>query len=708
MRFSVRNVVLAAFAVLTGLALAQPAKNAEAAAAASEWYRSDFADVRLISGASRVGETGSLPLGLQFRMTDGWKVYWRSAGDAGFPPEIKWDGSENFKSAQFAWPVPKRFSLFGLETFGYSGEMVYPISVKVEDPSKPLTVQADMTALVCEEICVPIDAKFTLTLPAGDGGPTAFTQLINRFQAKVPAARTGVDLRIHDVTAVGSPKPHSLAVTLKSDSPITGPDAIPEGPAGFSFGKPEIVYSDGGKQAVLTIPAGVPKDKTLVGETFTVTAMDGERFLERSMVAKSGAAGGGVSGSALLSILGLAFLGGLILNLMPCVLPVLSIKLMSVVGYGGAEAAAIRRGFLASALGIVFSFMLLAGAAIAFKLAGHSVGWGVQFQQPVFLVLMAALVMGFAANLWGWFEIPLPRFIADAGAAQGPESKSIAGHFATGMFATLLATPCSAPFLGTAVGFALSRGPGEILSVFAVMGVGLATPYLLVAAVPGLASKMPKPGAWMVTVKRVLSLALVATGIWLLSVLGAQTGLYESVMVGGLIFAAIALVVAMKLGLKDLMAGWSKAAPLIVLAPIVAAVLLVSGAVNTSNAKVDTVASDIVWAAFDQGKIDQLTAAGNTVLVDVTADWCLTCKVNKSLVFDNGKVSDLLASGGITGMQADWTNPDEDISRYLASFGRYGIPFNVVYGPSARSGIPLPELLTESAVLEAVAAASGK
>ena len=243
----------------------------------------------------------------------------------------------------------------------------------------------------------------------------------------------------------------------------------------------------------------------------------------------------------LMVILGLAFLGGLILNLMPCVLPVLSMKVLSVVGHGGAEAAVVRRGFLATAAGILFSFLVLAGGAIALKSAGAAVGWGIQFQAPLFLIAMSAILVLFAANLFGLFEIPLPGFAGRAaGAGAG---KSLGGAFATGAFATLLATPCSAPFLGTAIGFALSRGPGEILAVFAMLGLGLAVPYLAVAAWPRIATGLPRPGVWMVVLRRVLGGILLLTAIWLLSVLWALAGAAAAAAAGALLAGMLAALI---------------------------------------------------------------------------------------------------------------------------------------------------------------------
>jgi len=324
----------------------------------------------------------------------------------------------------------------------------------------------------------------------------------------------------------------------------------------------------------------------------------------------------------------------------------------------------------------------------------------------MFLAAMATLVVLFAANLWGLFELPLPRAIADLGAQLPRESAtkgSLTGHFLTGAFATLLATPCSAPFLGTAVGFALAGGPVEITAVFAAMGVGLALPYLVVAAVPDLARALPKPGPWMAVLRRVLAIALALTAAWLLSVLAAQAGLAAALTIAGA-YVVLGLTLAMPGGRRLALPAGALAA---------AAALVVTWSAERGSPAGRPVTEQAEsgaanWSRFDPALIEALVGDGKVVLVDVTADWCLTCRVNKAAVLDRGPVAALLADGSVTGIRADWTSPDPAIADYLASFGRYGIPFNAVYGPAAPGGIALPELLTDTAVLAAIREAAGE
>lgn len=687
--------VVATFAA----AILAPA-GSRASTATSEWVRTEAADVRLVSAVAGTAGRQTAPLGLEFRLADGWKVYWRSAGEVGYPPQVDWTGSGNLAGVEVSYPVPQRFSAFGIEQFGYSGQVVYPIAARLSEPGAPLTIRAAVNALVCSEICVPLDAALSLDLPATAPRPTPFTQLLDRWSAQVPADLPGLGLDIAEVSAAGDPASPTLVLRIASSEPLQAPDVFAEGPAGLSFGRPEATLGPDRRSAVLRIPVGIAGKPgaaapSLVGAALTLTLVDGDRFVERP-VTVGAAAGGPAAATGLatwVAMLGTALLGGVILNLMPCVLPVLSLKLLSAVGFGGADRGAIRRGFLASAAGILASFLLLAGGAVALQAAGVAVGWGIQFQQPLFLAAMAAVVVLFAANLWGLFEVALPRAVADLGArlpaGQRPTGRSsLPGHFLTGAFATLLATPCSAPFVGTAIGFALAGGPAEIVAVFVAMGLGLALPYLAVAAAPDLARALPRPGRWMIVLRRLLAVALAATAVWLLTVLAAQTGVAATLAVTAMLAAMAAALALLR-------------RPLALPAGALAAALALAVAGVADRPAPDPAVASAAWRAFDRAGIDRLVAAGQVVLVDVTADWCLTCKVNKAAVLERGPVAERLA-GDVVAMRADWTSPDPAIAEYLASFGRYGIPFNAVYGPAAPGGIALPELLTDAAVLAAL------
>ena len=653
---------------------------------ASAWAETDHTKVRLIAAARTVGDDGTVIAGLHFRLREGWKIYWRSPGDAGFPPRPDWSGSQNLAEARLSWPAPLRFSILGLETLGYEDEVVLPVTATLTETGRPLALRASVDYLTCKEICVPYTARLALDLPAGPAGTSRFAHLINRFTVRVPGDGAAHGVAIESAGVTGPKAAPVLRVAATARDPFDAPDLYVEGPRDLAFAAPRVRLGEGGRRAVLEVPVvGMKYWKgELIGTPLTFTLVDGARNTERTVTMAAAVAQEAAPGVSLMMILGLALIGGLILNLMPCVLPVLSIKLLGVISHGGGEARAVRVGFIATAAGILFSFLALAGVLLILKAAGAWVGWGIQFQHPGFLVAMTLVVTLFACNLWGFFEVTLPEWAGDLGGRTG-------GHFFTGVFATLLATPCTAPFVGTAVGFAFSRGAGEILAVFAALGVGLALPYLVVAAVPALATRLPRPGPWMGVLRRILGFALAATAAWLLTVLTRQTGTTAAAIIAALMVSVVAVLwLREKLG---------RTAGVLVIALGVTALAVPAVFSGTAGTKAD---SKAFWRPFDEAAIPDLVAEGRVVFVDVTADWCITCQVNKTLVLHRGEVLSRLEGDGVTAMQADWTNPDDAISRYLSGFGRYGIPFDAVYGPGATDGIVLPELLTGAAVLDAL------
>ncbi len=688
--------------------------SANAWAAASDWDAGEFTQVRLISATDKVG-SGDVPLGLHFKLKKGWKVYWRSPGDAGYPPNLDWEKTGNLAKAEMAWPAPGRFSVLGLETMGYKDEVVYPISVTATDPSKPFQADLSVDYLTCNEICIPIQARLKLELAPGAAGPSQEAQLINRFVSKIPKRQEGADPMLGFSVASVALKPAgegekraTMLISATADDGFKAPDVFIEGPSEVVFLPPKVQVAKDGKSLAAVLPTDLQFfKKTLIGETVTVTLVDGPRSIERALAVSEMSAAMAlpveqppqvvpVRENGLGMILLLAVLGGLILNLMPCVLPVLSIKLLGVVKHGGGDARQVRLSFVASALGILFSFLVLAGVLIGLKSGGMAVGWGIQFQQSWFLIAMTLMVTFFAANLWGFFEIGLPRWIADMG-EHSSHVQGLGGHFLTGILATLLSTPCSAPFLGTAVGFALSRGAFEIVAVFAALGVGLALPYLLVALMPSLATRLPKPGSWMVVLRKFLGFALAATGIWLLTVLNTQMG-YE----GAMGVAALMVILLAALFWRDRVGAVRKRLVTGLAIAVSVAVFVLPAQLLPPPKETQAKEDASYWAPFDLAAIPGHVAAGKTVFVDVTADWCITCKVNKRVALGNGAVANLLAGENIIAMKADWTKPNDAIAAYLASFGRYGIPFNAVYGPGAKTPIVLPEILTPGLVLEAL------
>ena len=590
------------------------------------------------------------------------------------PPRIDWSGSENVADVTMLWPAPTRFRAFDIENFGYAHEVLFPLEVALERPGEPARIALDVELLVCSDICVPEALSLSLDLPRGGGVDRDAAADIAAWAERVPAE--GGAARAH----LGEER-----LTVEVEGAFADPDVFPElGRA--AFGAPEIRLGPGGDGLWASLPVlSEPKG----GEALRVTVTSGagravtvEPVMEAAPIAPARAA----AARPLLSIALVALLGGLILNAMPCVLPVLGIKLAGAIRASGAAPGRVRAGFLASAAGVMAFMWALAALVLAAKGAGLAVGWGVQFQNPVFLSAMVAVTALFAANLAGAFEVALPQGLATP-MARG--RAGLAGDFATGAFAAVLATPCSAPFLGTAVAFALAGGAVEVGVVFTMLGLGLALPYLLVAARPSLVARLPRPGRWMLWVRAVLASMLLATALWLLWVLSNVAGSGAAIAVGALVGGAVIATAARgRVGRAAL-----PAAAFAVLAALAAPTALPPPA----RAGVDT-----AWSVFDRGAIAEDVAEGRVVFVDVTADWCLTCQANKRLVLERGAVAEALRARGVVPMRADWTRPDEGVRRYLEDNGRYGIPFNAVYGPDRPDGVLLPEVLTPGLVLDAL------
>ncbi len=674
-------------------------------AAASDWSRTDVSQVRLIAARAATDGSAEIRAGLQFQLEPGWKIYWRSPGDSGLPPIPDFSQSENVADVAMRWPAPQRFfEAAELETIGYLDETVFPLTIQVERPGEAVSVHTTLDYQACEQVCIPFSTELRLDIPAGDATPTGFAQLIERFEERVPRDAGLSGIEILSAGLVGSPPAQFVEVSVKSPAPFGGGEMFVEAPDQFRIPASEANLAANGTRLTLRAPIEARADRDLVGEPITITVVSGDRSFEIPIAAVAANQGTeAASAVPLLFMLLVALLGGLILNLMPCVLPVLSLKILGAIGHGGGERRHVTKSFVAAAAGIVVSFLVLAVAAVAVKLAGGAVGWGIQFQQPLFLVFLVIVLSLFAYNLFGLYEVGLPGWLGDIGLRAGSEAESkggMLGHFVTGAFATLLATPCSAPFLGTAVGFALSRGPVEIFAIFAALGIGMASPYLAVAAFPGLATRLPKPGRWMLWLRAIMGLALAGTAIWLITVLAAQSGPVAALAVASLMILIAPLIWLARSGPARRRIGVS-AIVLLAGATFAAPVLLETQ--PTANASSDGgVTADVEWQPFDLAVLDAALSDGKVVFVDVTADWCVTCKVNKRLVLDDAVVRERLMEPDVVCLRADWTRPSNDIAAYLASFDRYGIPFNAVYGPSARDGLVLPELLNADSVLSAL------
>lgn len=399
----------------------------------------------------------------------------------------------------------------------------------------------------------------------------------------------------------------------------------------------------------------------------------------------------------------MAILGGLILNAMPCVLPVLSLKIFGLVKSAGHGRAHLVIGSLATTFGVLVSFWILAGAAVLAGWAGAAVGWGIQFQQPGFVAFLAVIVVLFSLNMWGLFEIPLPASLAQLGSS-GPR-QGIPGHFFSGLFATLMATPCSAPFLGTAIGFALGQPAWVVFLVFSAVGLGLALPYLALAAFPGISKLLPKPGDWMITFRNVMGFLLAAAAIWLFYVLAGQVSAERVAFIQ----LSLLLLALSTFFLRD--AAHGSAQKTIALLGIVAASALTVTLAAQSPPKPSGQTADqgkhLDWVAFDELEAKRLAGEGKMVFVDFTADWCLTCKANERLVIDTPEIAAAFARHQVVAMKGDWTNRDDKITEFLKRYGRSAVPFYVLFRPGADPHA-FGEVLTQATLISALEASAAK
>ncbi len=386
-----------------------------------------------------------------------------------------------------------------------------------------------------------------------------------------------------------------------------------------------------------------------------------------------------------------ALIGGMILNLMPCVLPVLALKLLNIVKYAGLTKKQITLNLLATSLGIVSTFVLLAAITIILKIVGVNFGWGFQFQEPWFLIFIALILLIFASNLWGEFEVALPRWISDS-ASKTHKEYSINNSIAAGAFATLLATPCTAPFLSVSIAFALSQSEWMILFIYVTVGIGMSLPYILLALTPKTLSLLPKPGKWMVNLKKFFALLLVLTLTWILYVLYYQISTISLVV---LICCLLLVKFALSNSIK------SKTLRVIIFITVLLSVISLPQIMERNIHQNESYHSTL-WESFSEEKLDKYINDDKMILVDITAEWCLICKGNKFFVLEREDTLKFLKEKNVIMMRGDYTNRSENLTKYLQKHNRPGIPFNIVYGPKNKKGIVLPEVLTKESLANAV------
>ena len=597
----------------------------------------DFVKFDLLLGYTPENNEDQYLLGLEVKLEPNWKIYWKNPGDAGLPPKIIWEKTENVSTVNLLFPAPKRFSFYDIETFGYESEVVFPLEIKPIDKKKRIQGVLELDAQVCSQICVPVKHKFDLSkINYLFQDKKSLTKII-KYKDKIPQKSTNDKLKFVSSKIDGN------LIKLKFENYLKDKvnDIILEDSEGFIYQKTNFI-GDNEYLNINFLKNNVAESMDSLKLTFLTNNISYELSIDNldkklNQISKPNFNLG-------IKIIIIAFAGGFILNFMPCVLPVLSLKMIQLVGFRAESRMVYRKKIVLNILGIMTTFLLLSFLTFLVKATGNYVGWGIQFQSPYFLIFMILLTFMFALNLFGVFHYFLPsKFLTFLSYKQ----EGYIGDFITGMFLTLLATPCTAPLVGTAIGFALSGGFVDIFSILLFMGLGLSLPLIILLFFPNIINFIPKPGNWLIVFKKLMALSLLVTSLWL-------TGILLSL-----------------LNIKN---------------PI---------------SKVDKNFSETNWN-IEQNFVfpSQLAQEGNTVFVDITADWCITCKVNKKFVLDNPEVIELFKKNNIIFLQLDWTKPNDKIKEFLAHKGRYGLPYNEIYSPSLINGKILPELLTTEIIRE--------
>lgn len=655
------------------LLLASCAMTAQAAD--SGWLRNaqnSHAEVRLRSASFNDKQQ----LLLDIRLQPGWKTYWRTPGEGGVAPEIRWQTPE--VNARWFWPAPERFDVSGLTTQGYKGDITLPIELATLSSQR---LAGTLTLSTCSDVCILTDFPFSLDLtrPAD----VNFARDYAEAMGQIPAAG-GLTDRL-DASFVNG----ELQIRAQRQDGWQKPALFFDYPPGSMLAAPSIsVSGDTLSARVAVSDEWGEAAPDLRGKTLSLVVADGGIAQQSSVTIGAESLVSGGAAQTLWSVVLLALLGGLILNLMPCVLPVLAIKLSSLVQQQGQTQRQTRQQFLASSAGIIFSFLLLALLMTGLRLSGQALGWGIQFQSSGFLLVMVLVMFLFSASLFDLLHFRLPSGLNTKLATRG--SDGLLGHFGQGAFATLLATPCSAPFLGTAVAYALTAPLPQLWLLFVALGVGMSLPWLLVAALPGMARCLPRPGRWMVHLRSVLGLFMLLATFWLVTLLIPHWG------------ATFALMLA--LTLLVVLCIWLVKQQALQQAGVVLITLTLAGALFLMT-RIEPEEDSLHWLPLTEAALNQALEQDKRVFIDVTADWCITCKVNKSRVLNQPDVRAALKADDVVLLRGDWTQPDAAIGEFLRRRDRVAIPFNQIYGPALPQGQILSPLLTREAVISTLSEA---
>jgi thiol:disulfide interchange protein/DsbC/DsbD-like thiol-disulfide interchange protein len=687
------------FAPLFVLALAHPALAVSNSADASHLH------VELVFPRNQFYPGGGNQAGLYFKLERGWHVYWENAGDSGEPPHIKWSLPEGITAGALQFPAPKRLPLGPLMDFGYENEVLFPFSFDVAENVKPgpAVLHAKVDWLVCREVCIP--------------GRVELDENVELLRsAPMSGAVTGPDQALWDRFANALPE-----VLPASDRAVFQPTSTGFRLAVFSGKREKQAEFFPGDQNILDNPAPQSVTPTATGLildlkkdpnlTANPAQLKGVLELSGGRNYEIGATPGTVAAplpapifslAALARIVGLAFLGGLLLNLMPCVFPVLFLKGLALVNSGAEERHKLRAHGFVYTIGILVSFWALVAALLGLRAAGATLGWGFQFQSPVFLFLLAGLFFFLGLSLAGQFEIGLT--LTSAGGSLAAK-QGYAGSFFTGVLAVVVATPCTAPFMGVAIGYALAQSAAVNFGVFTALALGLAAPYVALTLQPAWTRLLPKPGAWMDVLKQAVSLFMFGTVIWLTCVV-AQA--YGAALLLALLSSLLLLAVAgWFLGRWPAKRWATVVASLIVIAFVFAGIagpteLAIAPAASQTQHPAEGSAPRTGWQPWSADAVEHAVSAGRPVFVDFTASWCLSCQVNERVALEQPQVLQAFQAADVVLLKADWTREDPAITQALTSLGRSGVPVYVLYTPGQSDPELLPQVLTPGIVMNAL------
>jgi thiol:disulfide interchange protein DsbD len=680
--------------------------------AQSAVVQTDNIRAELVSEVSQVKAGEPFWVGLHLAIKPKWHTYWKNPGDSGLPTDISWTLPAGAKADPIVWPAPSFFDIGGIINYGYHDDVV--LLAKITPPADaaggPLVLNADANWLVCEDVCIPEEGKFSLSLPTGpsatpnDATKTLFDQARRTVPTDSPwPARFGL-------SKAGDPTLVIDAKGLKADT-IHDAYFFPadSGPLASMAKQSVSVTADGIR---IPLKKGDPKaaaPQQIAGTLVLTEKTDGgEQRQAFDIVAKHDPSVATSSGPitatgaesiSLVQALLFALVGGLILNLMPCVFPVLAMKAAAFARLAGHEKSAMRRDGLAYTAGVLVAFGAMAAAVIAIRTSVGEVSWGFQFQSPIFSLLVAYLFFVIGLNLAGVFEIAG----GFTGVGQGLTAKSGAtGAFFTGVLAVVVATPCTAPFMAAALGFALSQPAPATVAVLLAMGLGLALPYLALSMTPALQRLMPRPGVWMDRLRQFLAFPMFASAVWMIWVLTQQTGpdgvIYA---LGGMVLIAFAIWL-MRIGSAGSIGTWLRRglAAAAVLLAFAAVLKLEDGPAAASSASGPSQGVSFEgWERFSRDRMTEAAAAGKPVFVDFSAAWCITCLVNERVALETPATRKAFEQTGTVKLKGDWTNRDPEITGLLKELGRAGVPLYLYWAPGAPSPKILPQVLTETSVI---------